>query len=177
VSRERWGPANVWRLALILAVLAAACSPALNWREVHLDRMIALLPCKPDHAQRVVQLGTQGYPMEMVGCEAAGGLFAISHVTLARPDQVSSVLAAWRAGTLEKMQATAVMELPIADAPAAGTRPSILLQATGRRVDGSTVQSRLAWLVAGVDIFQIAVYAPQLGPDMTDPLFSELRLQ
>lgn len=91
----------------LLVVLAlSACSPALNWREVHLNRLTALLPCKPDQAQRVVHLAGQALALEMAGCEAAGGLFAISHLRVDAIHQVPEVLAAWRAGTLGNMQST-----------------------------------------------------------------------
>ena len=171
-----WGRRGV----LLLAVLALfACSPALNWREVPLNRLTAFLPCKPDRAQRTVNLGSQAVEMDMAGCEAAGGLFAVSHLRLSAPSQAAEVLAAWRTGTLRSMQSTAVTELPWRPVAGAGASalPPVLLEATGQRADGSTVQARLAWLVDGVDMFHIAVYAPHLSPDMTETLFSEFKLQ
>jgi hypothetical protein len=165
---------------LLLAVLALlACSPALNWREVPLNRLTALLPCKPDRAQRTVHLGSQALQMDMAGCEAAGGLFAISHLRLSAPGQAAQVLADWRAGTLRSMHSTAVTELPWRPVAGAGAPalPPVLLEATGKGADGTVVQARLAWLVDGVDLFLLAVYAPRLTADMTETLFSELKLQ
>lgn len=171
-----WG--TRWMLLLAVFVLSA-CSPALNWREVPLNRLTAFLPCKPDRAQRTVPLGSQAVEMDMAGCEAAGGLFAVSHLRLGAPSHAAEVLAAWRTGTLRSMRSTGGTELPWRPVAGAGAQafPPVLLEATGQRADGSTVQAHLAWLVDGVDIFHIAVYAPRLTADMTETLFSELKLQ
>lgn len=167
------------RFTLVTVLALSACSPALNWREVHLNRLAALLPCKPDHARRVLVLAAQEVGMEMAGCEAGGGLFAISHLRVGATDQVPEVLAAWRAGTLGNMQSTAVTVLPWR--PVAGAvvpePPSVLLEAAGKRADGSPLQAQLAWIVDGDDVFHIAVYATRLTLDMTETLFSEPKLQ
>lgn len=171
---------GVGKCCTLLVVLAlSACSPTLNWREVHLNRLTALLPCKPDQAQRVVRLAGQELALEMAGCEAAGGLFAISHLRVNAISQVPEVLAAWRAGTLGNMQSTAVTAQPwraVAGAVAFAP-PPVLLEVTGQRADGSPLQAQLAWVVDGADVFHIAAYATRLTPDMTETLFSEPKLQ
>jgi len=62
-------------LPLAPALIAlAACTPALNWREVPLPptSAVALLPCKPDHAERTVPLGGAPTVLSVTGCEAGG---------------------------------------------------------------------------------------------------------
>lgn len=156
-----------------------ACSPALNWREVRLNRLTALLPCKPDVAQRTVRLGAQDVILDMRGCEAADGLFAVVHTRLAAPDQAAAVLADWRAGTLAHMQSASVTELPFrihrANAPKGST--PFMLHVEGKRADGSALQARLVWFADGADLFQMAVYATRLRPEMTDSLFTQATLQ
>ena len=46
-------------LCAAVALAAAACTPSLNWREVRLapTTAVALLPCKPDRAERSEPLG------------------------------------------------------------------------------------------------------------------------
>lgn len=174
---------NDWRCALVLALVAtaAACSPTLNWREVPLQGLVALLPCKPDHAERTVQLDSRDVALRMSGCEAAGALYAISHVRVADLAQVEPTMAAWRKGTLAVMQATAA-SLPQASRPApsvarpqkAGLTPEKL---DGKRPDGNSVQAQLLWLSKGQDIYHVAVYGPTLRPEMVELLFSELSLR
>lgn len=175
-------------VAIGLGMVGLACSPALNWREVRLHRLTALLPCKPDSAQRTVHLGGRAVTLNLVGCEAAGGLFALTHAHLADPGQMSDVLADWRATTLANMQSTSVTEVPFrmgagvstgsnAQEQSTGVPLPQLLQATGKRPDGSPLQARLAWFAEGADLFHMAVYATQVAPDMADPLFTQAKLQ
>ncbi len=175
-------------VAVGLGIWGVACSPALNWREVHHHRLTALLPCKPDSAQRTVPLVGRNVTLDLVGCEAAGGLFALTHAHLDNPSQAPEVLAAWRAATLANMQSTSVTEMPfriegsvttgsMAQAPSTGgVHTPLSLQATGSRADGSALQARLVWLTEGADLYHMAVYATRLSPDMTDPLFTQARL-
>lgn len=180
------------RLAtLALAIILAACSPSLNWRQIRMEQLTAMLPCKPDQAKRMVRLGTQDVTLQMQGCEASQALYAISHVRVGNAGQVNAVQADWRSATLATMQATTVQARPFqlakasASMPAAppGARPTAggpgleLLQAQGRRADGSAVQARLVWFARGVDIYHVAVYGPQLDNERVEMLFSELRLQ
>ena len=48
---------------LAAAVLAAACSPVFNWREVPVgESLVAMLPCKPDRAERSLPMGAATVP-------------------------------------------------------------------------------------------------------------------
>ncbi len=152
------------------ALLLGACSPALNWREVRVGEMTALLPCKPDRAQRATPLGAQDVPMEMAGCEAAGGLFALSHVHLQEAGQVPAVLAAWQASALRQLRSTQSHTQSNPPAQAA-----LALSAQGQQPDGSAVQAQLAWWVRGADVYHAALYAPRITPEMHDTFFSEPR--
>lgn len=179
--------------AAALTLFAAACSPTLNWREVPLEGLVALLPCKPDHAQRPVQLGSQNTVLQMSGCEAGGALYAISHVHVADAASANATQAAWRQATLASLQARVVQTLPLqltkalpgqtyaaaAAARAAGPADKVfrLEKLEGKRPDGAAVEAQVAWLPRGLDIYHVAVYGSRLDRDMTELLFSELRLQ
>lgn len=171
-----------------LATGQTACSPALNWRAVQVEQLQAMLPCKPDQAQRPVHLGTRDVTMQMSGCEAAGALYAISHVRVGDALQASTARADWRAATLANLRAGSVQSqtLPWArpgvGSTASGTagvatHPRLeILAVQGQGPDGKTVQARLAWISRGADLYQVAVYGPQLNDAMLEMLFSDLRL-
>lgn len=177
--------------ALLGAGAMIACTPALNWREIHLDRLTALLPCKPDRAQRPVHLGSTDLPLEMAGCEAGGALFAISHMRAADPQQVTAIQVQWQQAALATMQAMrtrhesfkleqSAHNLVQARDAASGPLPDgglELLVADGRRADGSPVQARLAWFSQGADIFHVAVYGATLSSETSQMIFSGLKLQ
>lgn len=186
-------------LAIALVTTLAACTPTLNWREVSLEGLVALLPCKPDHAARKVQLGpsngvASNLTLQMSGCEAAGALYAISHVHLEDAALVHTTQTAWRDATLAALQASDVQAQPLHLAkPAPGKAHNAAIARTasahtatdtafklekldGKRPDGTAVKAQLTWLAKGQDIYHVAVYGPKLDKEMTELLFSELRL-
>lgn len=170
----KWGAA-----ALLLAVVTAACSPALNWREVPLQSVVAMLPCKPDHAERTLPLGAADVTMRMAGCEAGGALYAISHVRIKDSTQTDAIHHAWRQAALTAVQATGAAAERRPAIAQVGQAKAVLTpeKVDGKRPDGSTLQAQLAWLSRGQDLYHLAVYAPRLQAEMTELLFSELSLR
>lgn len=151
----------------LLAVFTAACTPTLNWREVPIGPLKALLPCKPDNGTRTVQLMGQDWQMHMTGCEAGGALYAISYLQLADTATSAAVIQAWRQSALSRMRAT-----PSSDSANAGA-----VMARGRQADGKDVQAQLRWFQIGSQLFHAAVYAPRLSAEMTEPFFADLPIQ
>lgn len=171
-----------------LAVATLACSPALDWREVRLEGLQAMLPCKPDHGERGVQLADLDVRLQMSGCEAGGALYAISHVRVPDAGQAMAVQGAWRSAALANVQARAVQSHPIklgkpaAGQPypagaASGGAALDLLSAQGTQPDGKPVQARLVWITAGNHVYHVAVYGPHLNEEQLETLFTDLRLR
>lgn len=161
---------------LALCLLLCACSPALNWRSVTLEGVQATLPCKPDQAQRPVQLASLDLNLSMAGCEADGGLYAISHLRLAQGAQAQPLIDAWRDQALQTMRATAA---PVASPLAAlGGRPALTVyQASGTNPRGQAVQARWIWVQRDRDIYHWALYAPAIRAEMEEPFFSAMQWQ
>lgn len=172
-----------WARGILLLGLVA-CSPNLNWRAVPVEQLAALLPCKPDHAERQVDLGGAQRPLSMWGCEAGGALFAVSHVRITAPTTSAQVIAAWQRAALRNIPGATPQVLPF-NAPALKTTtlagqapaPGVMVRASGQRVDGQAVQAQLAWFSRGPDVYHLAVYAPALTTPMTDTFFTELQWQ
>lgn len=165
----------------MLAITASllACSPSLNWRTVPVAQLAALLPCKPDHAERQVELAGAQRALAMWGCEAGGALFAVSHVHVDTPIAAGLVIDAWQLAALRNMPgATAQSES--FHAPAGATQalePGVLVRAKGKTPAGQALQAQWAWFRKGADVYHLAVYAPELTPAMTDTFFTELQWQ
>ena len=161
---------------LALCLLLCACSPALNWRSVTLEGVQATLPCKPDQAQRPVQLAGLDLTLSMAGCEADDGLYAVSHLRLAQGAQAQPVIDAWRAQALQAMRGTAA---PVASPIAAiGARPALTVyQASGANPRGQAVQARWIWVQRDRDIYHWALYAPAIRAEMEEPFFSAMQWQ
>lgn len=164
--------------ATLLALGLSACSPELNWRTVALTgtRVQAQLPCKPDRTEREVPLGGVSVPLQVVGCEAGGAMFALMTARLPAGADAQATLAGWQQATVQHLQAqapvwqvwspTGWMALP-------GNRS---LQALGRRADGQPVHARAVWAAVlegdGVRLVHAAVYAPH-DPQVAAQVFFE----
>jgi hypothetical protein len=85
---------------VVMIALLAACTPTFNWRDVSMTQAgaTALLPCKPDHGERPVQLAGQTVQMSMAGCEAGGAMFTVALVQVPQAAQLGLVAAEWKAG-------------------------------------------------------------------------------
>ena len=171
--RTRWG----WAWSLLLGL--AACSPSLNWRTVPVEQLAALLPCKPDHAVRTVDLGGAQQTLSMWGCEAGGALFAISHLHVGSAASSQPMIAAWQQAALRNISGSTAQTLPFQAPALAGQTPALgtMVRTSGKRADGQVVQAQWAWISQGADVYHLAVYAPALTPSMTETFFTELRWQ
>jgi hypothetical protein len=172
----------VWACCVPLLTLATACTPALNWRDVSLDRLKVQLPCKPDRAQRPVELQGVSLPLSMAGCKAADALFAVSHTQIPGSASVQSVLSAWQNATLQNMQVQGAAEVLAAynsnqKAPATSIAQVAPLQVTGVNPEGGAIQAQLVWFVVDRDVYHMAIYAPVIKPEMTETLFAQAQLQ
>ena len=164
---------------MVVGVLTA-CSPALNWRKVTVAQLAAQLPCKPDQAQRDVELAGARRTIAMWGCEANGALYAVSYVQLESPADVERVAAAWQEAAIRKIAGAAAQPLPWKAPSARGSADATtatLLQATATAADSQPLQARWAWLTRGDTVYHLAVFAPELTASHTDPFLLELQWQ
>lgn len=170
MSQQR---ARLGATLLLCGLALAACTPGLNWREVRLGRLTALLPCKPDTATRTVELGGQSLPLEVAGCEVGGTLFALSRLQARDAAQAPALMAAWRQASLQTVRARAVQAMP----GSGDAQTSFDLRLDGQHANGAAVQVRYKWLVQDAEVYQLAVYAAQLRAEQTEPLLGEARIR
>ena len=160
---------------LSLCLLLLACSPALNWREVRAEGgdLSVLLPCKPDRATKTVPLGGPPTPLAVMGCEAAGAMFAVSAAELGQAERSATVVLQWQNLTLSHMRATEPILRPI---QVAGAETAIRVIARGIRPDGQAVEAQAVFFVRGSRIFQAVIYAPRISPEAAETFFASLKL-
>ena len=168
--------------ATLLAAMLLACSPALNWREVRIDGvpLRLLLPCKPDRAEREVAMGGRRLPLRMLGCDADGATFAVSHVQGAPASglDAAALLQGWKAAVLAHVQAKAVVEERWAPAGVGTMGPALRLHAEGRRADGEAVAMQAVWFATadavGLHLVHAVVFAPRARPEVAESFFSSV---
>lgn len=177
-------PRNRWTGILLLALLSAACSPTLNWRDARLgdSAVVALLPCEPDHAQRSVPLGGVPRNLTMAGCEAGGATFAVM-LAEAPASQANELLAGWRSATLANMKAEDVQKQPFLPRGALALPESVRISARGHRAGGEAVQAQAVWLSRigpggqNAQLVHLVMYSERPMPEAADTFFSGLKLQ
>jgi hypothetical protein len=169
-----------WPVALLLA----ACSPALNWRSVPLNgaALTATLPCKPDHATRIVEMAGAPVELAMAGCEADNATFAVSSAALPDPALADTALAHWRAAVLARVGAATVQSEQAFALPGTLPLPSaVRLVAQGRRADGSPATVQGVWFARAVGpqvrLYHAVVYTAKPRPEVADALFTGLDFQ
>ena len=167
---------------LIYAVFAlaglSACNPTFNWRDVRPEgtRLAALMPCKPDKAQRTVPMAGQQTELNLLSCDAGGVTFAVSMADVKDAAKAAAVLAQWQSATLVNIKSTqaapdAAFKLP---GLASG---GIIVKATGQRANGQAVSSQAVYFAQGSQVFQAVMYADIIAPDIADTFFSGLKFE
>jgi hypothetical protein len=169
-----------WPVLAAAAVLAA-CSPTFNWREVPIAEagLVALLPCKPDRAERALPLGAESVRIAMAGCEAGGATFAVAHASANDPAQAEAWLIAWRAATRSQLGAVQAAEAPATLKNAAAGPAPVRLEAEPPQPGAAPV--RVLWFAqrqkdGRVALYQATVLGRPTAPDAVSAFFEGLRL-
>lgn len=172
-------------LAVLSALLlAAACTPKLNWREVRLESvdgstLKAQLPCKPDAATRKQQMGSVQVELSMMGCVADKATFTLSRIPLTDPLTAPQVLAAWQAAALRSLNAKPATIRGIKIDGASAWPPTARVS-----LAGTTTLAELAWFArqtpAGLTLYQAGIYvnapAKQLDAEAVSTFFESLQI-
>ncbi|WP_311224061.1 MULTISPECIES: hypothetical protein [unclassified Acidovorax] len=174
-------------LAAFFLMTLVGCSPALNWRSVPLEDvgLTALLPCKPDHTVRSVDVGGRKVDLALWGCDADGATFAVSHMRAPGAAQADAALEQWRAAVLARLQVAppggATPLSPFLPAGSMALPSSGRLVAQGQRADGTSVSADAVWFAkldgSDVRLYHAVVYAPSARPQAADTFFAGLVLQ
>lgn len=172
--------------AAAAALLVSGCSPALNWRTVPLPEaaLTITLPCKPDQATRQVELAGAPVELAMVGCDADGATFAVSHAALADPAMVGAALTHWRSAVLANLgpgAAAAAVDAPYTPKGVLPVPQSLRTTVQGQRADGTAVIAQGVWFARAVGpqvrLYHAVVYTAKPRPEVADQFFSGLALQ
>ncbi|MFN3494564.1 MAG: hypothetical protein ACK40L_08665 [Hydrogenophaga sp.] len=166
---------------LTAAMLLAGCSPTFNWRDLRPVNtpLQALMPCKPDTAERSLALAGSPTTLHMHSCETGGMTFAVAWAELPQESHSMAALEAWRSGTLTALRADAAQATggtanPEINVP--GASHAVSTQASGKDPRGEPVQVQAVYFARGRQVYQAAVYGPRLQPAVLTTFFEGLRL-
>lgn len=185
--------AAVWGLAL----LGAACSPTLDWRELRLDGpgLLAMFPCRPITQSRQLSLAGAAVTMQLQACEAGGHTYAVGLADMHDPAAVGPALVALRAASEGNLGGAAGVpggHRPSVDEvrggagaasdPAwsvSGATPQAVAgrwQLAGQRPDGAALRMDTAVFARGTWVVQATVLGSAVQPAATAPFFEGLRV-
>lgn len=161
---------------LAAAMLLAACNPTFNWREVRPEGggIQALMPCKPDTAERTVPLGPVPVVLHMASCETGGITYALAWAALASPADAPAALQAWTAASRQSLRAAQDGEW--APPPVSGAAQVLARALQGQDHAGGHVEARAVYAAQGSRVFQAAAYGPALPAEHLEPFFSNLEV-
>lgn len=163
------------KFAAAALLFAAACTPTFNWREVPIEAtgLKATFPCKPDKAEHNTQFAP-GKPIVLhaVGCQAGGASYVVLYGDVGAAGDLAAALVQWKKASQATIHSTGVSEQPWRPAGALDLPPSAMT-----RSDAGELQSQSGYFARGTSVYQVAVYAPRLKAEMTEPFFAGLRFE
>ena len=163
-----------WPAALLAL---AACSPALNWREIRPDGsgLLLTLPCKPDVQMRKVRLAGQSVDLTLSACSSAGATWALAMADLGDPQRVTPALEELRQSAAANVGAAQAEPQPLVVPGATPNPRSVRLALNGHLPDGQAVQEQVAVFARGTWVFQATVVGERLPSDGVEVFFASLR--
>ncbi len=172
--RARWRAVG----SALACALSAACSPALDWRELRgADQALTFsLPCRPDAAERQLALAGSTLTWVIHSCSADGLTYAVAWGDSGDPSQVAPALAALASASQARLRGQFerdVAALVPGMTPQAGARQ---WRIRGQLPGGSTVVQESAVFAHGTRLFQTTVQGAAPEPAQTQPFFEALRL-
>ncbi len=166
-----------WRSGVAAFVLAA-CTPALDWREVRPvdSEAVALFPCKPQRASRDVMLAGVRVRMHLASCTAQAVTYALGYALLGDPADVNTALNEMRSASAANIGAKTATRSAWS---VSGMTPNPLaekLTMQGHDAQGEAVREEAAFFVKGLRVYQATIVGPKLDKEAVDTFFSGLKL-
>jgi hypothetical protein len=167
------------RLVIGGALLHAACTPVLNWREVRLpgSGAVAAFPCKPSKESRRLALVGVDVDMTLHSCTAAGATWAVSDADVFQPSKVSPALDAMSAAVVNNIR-TGLPRVANEPFTVAGMTPNpraTRLRASGTRPDGAAVTVETVVFAKGTRVFQATMLSEEPDQQSAQTFFTSLR--
>ena len=151
-----------------MALLAAACSPKLDWRELRSEegRFVAALPGKPELDERELS-GRPGAVMHLWSARAGGAVYGVGYVD--QPTADPALVARTRDALVANIAGRLVEDKEIAQGSAQGRE---------FRAEGPDAILIARVLVSGRRLYQVAVVGRKTGIDVNgiETFFSSFRV-
>lgn len=164
-----------WGLGV--ALMLGACSPSFNWRTWSAGGapLQAMIPCKPDVAQRTVNMAGANAELHLHSCDNEGLRFALAWVAVPSTVDAQVVMAQWQKASAQSLNSQRPA-VPM-DRPAVrGATHSAWWQLQGQDHRGQPVLSQTVYFTDGQRVYQAAVYGQPWDEPVLAPFWEGLKL-
>ena len=168
-----------WRAVCWLPLLAVACAPALDWRQLRPDGWgLALsLPCRPASHARTLPLAGPPVELQLYACSAEDHTFAAASADLVDPARVGPALQALATAAQGNLQGRVVSERA-ATVPGMTPHPAARRwRIEGRRPDGQPLHGQVLVFAHGARVFQVTLLGPRADEALAKPLFDSVEVR
>ena len=165
--------------AILLGASMAACTPALDWRDVRPEGSAASLqfPCKPESQTRQAALDGEAATMTLVSCAAGGLTFALVYADLGDPARVTPALIVMRKALATNLGATESVAQPFVLAGMTPNAEAVRLRVSGHSPVGEPIAEEAALFARGTHVYQAAVLGARLDAAAVELFFENLHLE
>lgn len=165
------------RVLSLAALLLAACSPALDWREMRPEDSgaVAMFPCRPASHARPVRLAGGEVLLTLHSCSASEVTWALAVADLADPARVGPALDELRRSAAANIAAQQAHELALVVPGATPNPASGRVALAGQRADGAAVHEQMAVFTKGTRVYQATVIGPALPAEGLEIFFGGLK--
>lgn len=167
-----------WRVLVVALVAASACSPAFDWREVHVEgsRLVATFPCRPGRHERDIAIANQNLRLTLLSCSADNVLFGVTFADVGDVARVAATLDALRVAVAHNIGAEGATASAFDVRGMTPNSQSLQMRLHGRRPDGVAVEGHVAVFSVGLQVIQIQVLAQHLDESAADQFFNSMRV-
>lgn len=165
--------------ALLALAGVAACSPALNWRDVRTDDGVAqwLMPCRPDRQVRELALAGARVRMTLASCRAEGKTWAFAWADLGDPALAAAAVdelgAAARSNIGASPESVRLLASNVPGATPGGANRRLAF--SGHLPDASAVEEQTLLFTRGGRVYQATAVGPQLEAQALDTFFGSVQ--
>ena len=161
----------------LIAGLAVACSPTLDWRDARVDGgLTTLFPCKPAELARDTALNGRRMRMTLLSCTAGGASYSVSHADVRAPDAVAPALAELRSALAANVGALSADGVPLRVPGMTPGSQALRLRSVGHLPDGTAVEEHAALFARGTHIYQAVVLGAHPEDEAVETFFGALKL-
>lgn len=164
-------------LVALAALLSAACSPELNWRDLRFEEagVSQLFPCKPVRQQRRLSLAGREQVLVLQVCDAGGVTWALAHTRAADLAEVPALLEALAAGAHANLGAAPGAPRPQAVPGATAHAASGRYRFGGQAPDGRRLEAAVLLYARGPVVVQVTALGAQLTAEAVDTFLAAAR--